>query len=198
MKNTIVTASVLALSALASSNIAQAQYFPIAKQKSSVKWYGSKGIKALGSHTGTVAIETAKVDINKKGEIKKAEIEIDLSQMTSDDLEGALAQKLLGHLQSKDFFDIKNHKIAKFKSKSVKKINDKQYEFQGDLTIKDISKPISFVGTYTNNDKHKLIGEFKFDRTDYKIRYGSGQFFTNLGDKLIHDEVLVSFDLITE
>jgi hypothetical protein len=33
------------------------------------------------------------------------------------------------------------------------------------------------------------------DRTKYDVRYNSGKYFPNLGDKIINDEFLVNVDL---
>lgn len=47
------------------------------------------------------------------------------------------------HLKSADFFDIENHKQISFKGKSFKKVDDNSsFTLFGDLTIKDITKPI--------------------------------------------------------
>ena len=91
------------------------------------------------------------------------------------------------------------YQTAQFRSKSIKKLGKNKYEFNGTLTIKNISKPVKFLGDYSKvKNNHKLTGRLVFDRTDYKIQYGSGQFFENLGDKLIHDEVAINFDLVTQ
>lgn len=181
------------------TQIAQAKYIPISKNNSKVNWKGSKGIKALGEHYGEVGIKDAKVDINEKGLIQKAQITMNMKEITNDDLGGALKDQLLGHLKSKDFFDVEQYQTAEFKSKSVKYLGENKYKISGDLTIKGITRPTEFIGSYSKNkDKHNFVGEFKFDRTSYKIRYGSGQFFTNLGDKMIHDEVIVGFNLETK
>ena len=190
--------STLVIGAMLAGVTVNAKSLAIAIKESQVKWQGSKGIKALGVHTGSVQIQDAEVEIDKKGIIRAAEMEIDLSKITNDDLSGEWRDKLIGHLKSKDFFDVENHKIAKFKSKSVTKINDNQYKFKGDLTIKGITKAIIFVGDYSKHaGQHKLTGEFKFNRLDYDIKYNSAKFFSGLGDKLIHDEVVIKFDLQT-
>lgn len=195
--NKFVISSLLVAASL--SNRALAAYIPVSTANSEVKWQGSKGVKALGVHYGPIAIKEAKVDIDDKGLIKDAEIEIDMTKIGNDDLSGGMKDQLIGHLKSKDFFDVENFKTAKFNANSVKKLDNGKYEFKGDLTIKGITKPITFIGNYTKQEsKYKLKGSFKFNRTDYQIKYGSGQFFTNLGDKMIHDEVFVSFDLVTQ
>lgn len=184
------------LTLFSSSNFALAKLHEISKTDSQVKWQGSK---TLGKHTGNVVIKEAKVDIDDRGMIKEAEIAMDMTQISSDDLQGDSWSKLISHLNSENFFHTGTFKTASFSSKSIKKLDDNKYEFKGNLNIKGISKPLSFVGNYSRqNKKHKLIGEFIFSRKDYKIRYGSGKFLSKFGDRLIHDDVLISFDLVTK
>ena len=73
------------------------------------------------------------------------------------------------------------------------------YKFKGDLTIKGITHPISFLSKIKNENKI-LIAQSKiaFDRSLYNVRYGSGKFFENLGDKLIFDEIKVEVLLETK
>ena len=60
-----------------------------------------------------------------------------------------------------------------------------------DLTIKDITAPVTFdLSVYGN----KATANVKIDRTAYDIRYGSTSFFDDLKDKAIYDE----FDLVTD
>ena len=40
----------------------------------------------------------------------------------------------------------------------------------------------------------KATANVKIDRSKYDVRYGSGSFFDNLGDKTIYDE----FDLVVD
>jgi hypothetical protein len=42
----------------------------------------------------------------------------------------------------------------------------------------------------------KPMGEITIDRTLYNIRYGSGKFFGNLGDKMIYDDFVLQFRLV--
>ena len=39
-----------------------------------------------------------------------------------------------------------------------------------------------------NNGKPTATAKITLDRTDFDVRYGSGSFFDNLGDKTIYDE----------
>ncbi|MCH2227766.1 MAG: YceI family protein [Candidatus Caenarcaniphilales bacterium] len=167
----------------------------VLESQSQITWSGSKGIKALGTHTGTVAVKDGKVVINDAGEITKAEIEIDMSQIDNHDLSGEWKDKLLTHLKSPDFFDTAKHASAEFKSKKVMKLANNKYKLIGDMTIKGIKREAAIIGEYSADKDHNFKGTMSFDRTDFNIKFGSGQFFTNLGDKMIHDEVKLAFDI---
>jgi hypothetical protein len=52
------------------------------------------------------------------------------------------------------------------------------------LTIKGNTRPIKFIATMESN---KAMADIEVDRSEYDVRYGSGSFFDNLGDKTIYD-----------
>ena len=43
-----------------------------------------------------------------------------------------------------------------------------------------------------------ITGDTEFDRTQYEIKYNSGNFFQDLGDKLIEDKVKLKLDIYAE
>jgi polyisoprenoid-binding protein YceI len=49
-----------------------------------------------------------------------------------------------GHLKSSDFFDIENHPTMTFKSKSAKVVAPGKTELTGDLTIRGVTKEVTF------------------------------------------------------
>lgn len=46
------------------------------------------------------------------------------------------------HLHSSDFFDVKNYPDLKFRSTKIEKINNENFILHGELTLKDITKPV--------------------------------------------------------
>jgi polyisoprenoid-binding protein YceI len=114
-----------------------------------------------------------------------------MTSLISTDLEGDSKAKLEGHLKSDDFFSVEKHPTSTLVFTNVKSTGKNSYEVTGDLTIKGITKPITFdVSIYGN----KATATAKIDRAEYNVRYGSGSFFDNLGDKTIYDE----FDLVVD
>ncbi|MGZ3753431.1 MAG: YceI family protein [Mucilaginibacter sp.] len=52
------------------------------------------------------------------------------------------------HLKSAEFFDAAKYPHIKFASTSFKKTDDDEYELKGDLTIKDVTKPVTLAVEY--------------------------------------------------
>jgi polyisoprenoid-binding protein YceI len=71
--------------------------------------------------------------------------------------------------------------------------------FDGDLTIKNISHPISFTANISESEG-KIIAQSSlvFDRSIYNVKYGSGTFFEDLGDYLILDDINLEVTLAIE
>jgi polyisoprenoid-binding protein YceI len=70
---------------------------------------------------------------------------------------------------------------------------------KGDLTIKGISNPVEFKTTMQKKDEGKwFFANITVDRTKYNVRYGSGTFFDNLGDKTIYDEFKLKVNLLVK
>jgi YceI-like domain. len=80
---------------------------------------------------------------------------------------------------------VENHPTASFKINNTSKEKDK-YVVTGDLTIKGITNLISFDLFMEGNTSTAHI---EFDRSKFDVRYGSGSFFDNLGDKTISDTI---------
>ena len=105
---------------------------------------------------------------------------------------------MVGHLRSDDFFSVEKHKTATLNINKIQKASDKFYLVTGDLMIKGKKQPVSVKAEVVKEDKKSktVKADLKFDRTKFGIKYGSGTFFTDLGDKMIADEVQVSVQLV--
>jgi polyisoprenoid-binding protein YceI len=162
--------------------------------ESSVTWHASK---VTGSHFGKVPISSANMDY-ANGKITGGTFEMDMANLTVEDITDAGSnQKLTGHLKSDDFFSVTKFSKSHLKIKNVKSTGGNNYEITGDLTIKGITKPVTFPATVVaSNGKITTTAEIKFDRTHYDIKYRSGSYFEDLADKLIYDEVKLDVKLV--
>jgi len=106
-------------------------------------------------------------------------------------------EKLEGHLKSEDFFGTEAYPTAEFKTTKIQKGNGANYTISGDLTIKGQTHPVSFPANIVITKKMvKATGKVTIDRTLYGIKYGSGSFFDNLGDKAISNEFTMDINFV--
>lgn len=185
-------AVVVGLSVL--SGTLSAQEKTIDTKKSTVEW---KGEKVTGQHTGVISIDNGMVKVTNN-ELTAVTITIDMTSLKNTDMEGEMSAKLEGHLKSPDFFDVSNHPTATFTSTLVTKTVE-GFKVTGDLTIKGITNPVTFdVVMVSKGSAVHASGTLVFDRTLFEVRYGSGSFFDDLGDKMIYDEVELEFSILAE
>ena len=165
---------------------------PIKKQidikESSIIW---KGKKVVGSsHNGTIDLKEGFFEYEDDAMIGGHFI-VDMTSITANDMEEKYKLKLEGHLKSDDFFGVENYPTATLKITKVSKSSDK-YEITGDLAIKGITDSITF-DLYMNNNTS--TAHIEIDRSKFNVRYGSGSFFDNLGDKTISDIIELDITL---
>ncbi len=175
------------------TNLATAQTYNLDVQKSKLNWLGKK---VTGEHHGTIKFKSGKVEF-KGSDLKGAEFEVDMDSIVNEDLTSAeYNKKLVGHLKSEDFFSVEKFKTAKLKVKDVILGKGGVYNVTADLTIKGITAPVTFDVTAAKKDKEATAqGKLIFDRTKFEVKYGSGKFFSELGDKLIYDDIELNFVL---
>lgn len=111
--------------------------------------------------------------------------------------------KLITHLVSEDFFAVNKYPESKLiitKSEFLNSENNiKRYKVAGDLTIKDKTNSIDFIALIQSQEQ-SLVANAKFfiDRTQWDIKYGSGQFFSELRDNIIKDEIEYNIEIIAK
>lgn len=185
MKNTLV---ILTLAVIAFAFTFPKEALKVDTGASYISW---KGYKVTGQHYGKVKLKSGSLEY-ENGKLVGGNFEIDMTTITSEDLQGGYADKLVGHLKSDDFFGVTKYPTAKFVITKAAEAKPGEYRIKGDLTIKETTKPISFNATVSEKDgKQVANATMKIDRSEFDVRYGSGSFFDNLGDKTIYDE----FDL---
>lgn len=170
--------------------------FQIQNAASTVNWTGKK---ILGLHTGTIHIESGSLEFTA-GLITSGEIQIDMNSIVVTDIEDIKTNSdFLAHLQNDDFFAIDKYKTAKLEITGSRQGENNRLNVSGNLTIKNITHPVRFDAKVEIFTGHLYaLGEIVIDRTMYNIRYGSGKFIDNLGDKLIYDRFDLQFKLIAQ
>ena len=155
--------------------------FKVSVENSKLTW---KGYKPTGDHTGTITLASGNI-ILTGNKLTGGSFVADMG--TIKDVDGSA--KLEGHLKSADFFDIAVYPTSKFEI-TKSEIKESKMHITGNMTIKGITKQITFPATLAvNKDNVTLTSDtFQINRADFNVKYNSKTFFDNLKDKFINDE----------
>jgi polyisoprenoid-binding protein YceI len=93
-----------------------------------------------------------------------------------------------GKLKSKDFFDSEHDPLITFHSTKVVQTGPNTVEFDGDFTIRGVTKPEKLIFTITGKGtgEGEITGTMAFDRKDYGMNKGIP--FVTIADRV---EVIV-------
>ena len=125
---------------------------------------------------------------------------IDMHSITNRDIESAEWKlKLESHLKNEDFFHVDSFPTSQLqfsKNQSFILSDTTLNSISADLTIRGNTHPVEIPCIILNeNNNYNISGEFNIDRTLFNIKYGSGKFFDDLGDRMIYDDFAIKFDL---
>jgi polyisoprenoid-binding protein YceI len=105
-----------------------------------------------------------------------------------------------GHLQSPDFFDVANFPKLTYKSTSVKD-GGAGIIVEGELTIKDVTKPLTIEFEYTGtakdpfgNDRYGFEGEAEINRKDFGLTWNAA---LETGGLLVSENIKLEFEIST-
>ncbi|MHC0038416.1 YceI family protein [Pseudoneobacillus sp. C159] len=100
------------------------------------------------------------------------------------------------HLRSGDFFDVENHPKMTFKSTNIVKTSEGVYDVTGDLTLRGLTRPETFVVTFEGtgkdpwgNEKVGFSAEGKIKRSEYGLTWNAA---LETGGVLVGDDIKVS------
>lgn len=178
----------ISLLALISSGEGVAEKYTVNAEESTVEWYAEK---VTGKHNGTVQLKSGEFNLNGD-KLTSGTFVVDMTTIECLDLEGEWKDKLVGHLKSDDFFGVETYPAATFTLKNAKTQGGNKYQVTGEMTIKGITNTVEFPAEIVvAGDKVITTATVTIDRSKYNVKYGSGSFFDDLGDKTIYD----NFDL---
>ncbi|MCB9186374.1 MAG: YceI family protein [Flavobacteriales bacterium] len=165
-------------------------FYTIDTEQSVVNWVGSKITGK--THTGTVKLVEGGLMV-AGGKVDHGKFTIDMTSINVTDLDGDMKQKLEGHLKNDDFFAVDKHKTARLVIVDVR--GD---ELTAELTIKGITNKVTFPAkvVFSDNGTMTATAKIEVDRSKFDVRYGSGSFFDDLGDKAIDDIIKFEVKLV--
>ncbi|MER6516070.1 YceI family protein [Streptomyces sp. NPDC001553] len=104
-----------------------------------------------------------------------------------------------GHLRSGDFFDAEAFPLMTFRSTGAAQLGGDAYRITGDLTIKDVTRPLSidleFNGSATDvygNERVGFEGSAEILRSDWGLTWNAA---LETGGVMVSDKVKLTFDI---
>jgi len=120
-------------------------------------------------------------------------IEIDVKSINSNN------EDRDNHLRSGDFFDVETYPSIKFIATDIKKKDDGEYDVTGDLTIKDVTKPVTFDVEYggkgTNPWGQEVVAfsaESKVNRKEFGLTWNQA---LETGGVLVGEDIKITVEL---
>jgi polyisoprenoid-binding protein YceI len=197
--------TLLMLTALASCNLNTSQSEPtndnvlqasdasytINPDQSIIVWTGRE--VTTSKHFGNIYFASGQFEV-KSGLISSGEFVVDMTTIDNQDLPEERRPRLEAHLKSDDFFSVESYPTALLSILSSESMSEGKWLVSGELTIKTFTHPVEFEMLNSNDGwKANLV----FDRSKYEVKFRSGTFFENLGDKLIYDDIELAINLKT-
>ena len=172
--------------------------YEVANRESKAEWTGNKTLIKDYYDSGSIMIKSGSLTV-AENKITVGEIIFDMASIAATKTGRGDGEDMLStHLKSADFFDVVKYPEAKFVVKEMYYAVD-TWMLSGDLTMKATTSPISMPVTVAmENGNLVLTGEASVDRTIWNVRYGSGKFFTGLGDKIINDIFTLKFKVVAK
>ncbi|MEV6732409.1 MULTISPECIES: YceI family protein [unclassified Streptomyces] len=104
-----------------------------------------------------------------------------------------------GHLRSGDFFDTEAFPLMTFRSTQAAQLGGDKYRITGELTIKDVTRPLSidleFNGSATDvygNERVGFEGSAEILRSDWGLTWNAA---LEAGGVMVSDKVKLTFDI---
>ncbi len=157
-----------------STDSSDAVTLPIDTKRSLVEWRGTER-RGRSSHEGILTLSNGHLEI-EKGQLIGGYFIADMHSITVTDIpesDPIPRRNLTEHLKSEDFFHVEEYPIAKFGIMSAKAIEEGRLMIVGDLSIRDITKSISFEATKVEGRESSISYEasFQINRFDWNISY---------------------------
>ena len=154
------------------------------------------------NHPGTFKLSSGTVAI-ANNQLSGGQFTINIASMEMEEKGDMFENKLRPHLLSGDFFDAQKFGTAKFEITGVEPYNaagkdtsiieGANFNISGNLTIKDVTKNITFPAKVDlDGNTLKAKANFDIDRRQWNMNYGNDK---TLGDKFISETVNIKLDL---
>jgi polyisoprenoid-binding protein YceI len=122
----------------------------------------------------------------------KVNFTIDVASINTDN------ERRDGHLKSDEFFNAEKYPKMTFQSTSMKSLGNNKYELTGNLTIRDVTKPVTFqvthggVLTTAQGAKAGFKATTTINRFDYNLKWDRA---TETGGLVVGKDVTITVNV---
>ncbi len=190
--------------AVSSRSVVTPGQYKVNIEKSTVKWSGQKPLISGYINDGSLALNAGDIVVTPESASGTFTIDMNTLSVSNTPTKPGSETKLEEHLKSERWFNVTEFPTAIFRIVSIAPQADSDttfnYDVTGELTMKGVTKPLTFPATIFTDDTGAVVAEasLEFDRTAWGITAGSASFFDNLADNAINDMVALSFVLVAE
>lgn len=168
--------------------------------ESTMHWQGSRPLIKGYFDNGVISISKGSAIVSS-GSVTESEIIIDMMSIRAESTGRGRGESLLTRdLKSDNWFDVEKYPESLFVFTSYEEQEDGSLIMTGELTMRDTTDTIRFPATVTAYEGRMIVEatDIEVDRTVWDIRYQSGSFFGDLGEKLIDDIFTLTFTAVFE
>ncbi|MDQ5958044.1 MAG: hypothetical protein QG665_390 [Patescibacteria group bacterium] len=171
--------------------------YVLSTSETKIEWTGTKTLIADYKDTGTIGLKSGSFTL-ADGNVASGTIVFDMKTIAGTETSNKTIPitNLATHLMSPDFFDVAKYPTATFVVTEAEVVGGSAGAFilTGDLELKGVKNEIQIPIKLADADGQVAAsGVFTIDRTKWGIKYGSGKFFKDLGDKVIADNIDIQF-----
>lgn len=168
---------------------------------------GDYDLDAVHSRVGFAAKHAMVTTVRGKFDTYTAEIHLDEENVANStariEIDAASVdtgnEQRDAHVRNADFFEVEKYPKITFVSTSAENRGDDQFVLHGDLTIKNITKPVSIDFEQTGaavdpwgNFRVGFEGKTKIDRTDWGVSFNAP---LGTGGLVISEKITLEFDI---
>ncbi len=142
---------------------------------------------------GTFESFSGKIEVAE--DLTKSEVEVSIETASVN----TSATDRDNHLRSADFFDVDHFPTMTFVSTDIRDLGEGRFEVQGDLTIRDTTRPVtldtSFLGLITDpwgNSKAVIEATTKINREDWGLTWNAA---LETGGVLVSKEITLELEV---
>jgi polyisoprenoid-binding protein YceI len=141
---------------------------------------------------GRFPVTAGKLEIAENPQESSVVATIDVSAVDSGD------PKRDEHLRSADFFDAETHPTVTFRSTKVEDHGDGEFTLEGDLTVKETTRPVTLKGEYLGSQASPwgdtrvgFTAETEINRKDWGLEWNVA---LETGGVLVGDKIKLTID----